>query len=132
LGGCGIRLVKLLLELCQLNYFIGSSVGSLHKMNVQIEEDIVGYGAIEGQRLSKDMPSKKISMCGDETLHPTPCLVAIEPVSNFILLEKYSEKRDAESWSAAMKEGLKDLSVEILQSASDEGKGLVKYVEKEL
>ncbi len=32
LGGCGIRLVKLLLELCQLKYFIGSSVGLSSKM----------------------------------------------------------------------------------------------------
>lgn len=132
LGGCGLRLVRLLLELCQLDRFVGSSVGTLHKLNVKIEEDLVSYGESERKYLSKDMPSKKISMCGDETFHPAPCLVAIEPVSNFILTEKYSEKRDAESWSAAMKEGLDGLSVEIIQSASDEGKGLVKYVEKEL
>ena len=132
LGGCGIRLVGLLIELCQLDHFIASSVGSLHKLNVKIEEDIVEYGSSEGHRLSQNMPSKEITMCGDETFHPAPCLVAIEPVSNFILTEKYSEKRDAESWSAAMKEGLKDMPVKIIQSASDEGKGLVKYVEKEL
>jgi hypothetical protein len=132
LGGCGLRLVSLILELCQLDRFVGSSVGSLHKLNVKIEEDLVDYGESEGKRLSKDMPSKKISMCGDETFHPAPCLVAIEPVSNFILTEKYSETRDARSWSAAMKEGLEGLPVEIIQSASDEGKGLVKYVEKEL
>ena len=132
LGGCGIRLVGLLIELCQLDHFIASSVGSLHKLNVKIEEDIVDYGSSEGHRLSQNMPSKEITMCGDETFHPAPCLVAIEPVSNFILTEKYSEKRDAKSWSAAMKEGLKDMPVKIIQSASDEGKGLVKYVEKEL
>jgi len=132
LGGCGLRLVSLILELCQLDRFVGSSVGSLHKLNVKIEEDLVAYGESEGKRLSKNMPAKKISMCGDETFHPAPCLVAIEPVSNFILTEKYSEKRDAESWSAAMKEGLEGLPVVIIQSASDEGKGLVKYVEKEL
>ena len=132
LGGCGIRLVGLIIELCQLDHFVASSVGSLHKLNVKIEEDIVDYGSSEGHRLSQDMPSKTITMCGDETFHPAPCLVAIEPISNFILTEKYSEKRDAESWSAAMKEGLGDMPVKIIQSASDEGKGLVKYVEKKL
>jgi len=132
LGGCGIRLVGVLLERIQLDRFVGCSTGSLHKLNAKMEEDIVAYGTTERGRLAKDMPSKKISMCGDETFHPAPCLVAIEPVSNFILTETYSEKRDAQSWSAAMQEGLKDLSVEIIQSASDEGKGLVKYVEKEL
>jgi hypothetical protein len=47
-------------------------------------------------------------------------------------LEEYSEKRDADSWSKAMKEALHDLPVSIIQSTSDEGSGLVKYVEKEL
>jgi hypothetical protein len=28
----------------------------------------------------------------------------MEPVSNFILLERYAEKRDAASWNAAMDE----------------------------
>jgi len=41
------------------------------------------------------MPKKKISICQDETFHPDICLVAMEPVSNFILLEKYDKKRDA-------------------------------------
>lgn len=132
LGGCGIRLVGVLLERCQLDCFIGCSTGSLHQLNAKMEEDIAEYGQTERERLAKDMREKKISMCGDETFHPTPCLVAIEPVSNFILTEKYSEKRDSESWSAAIREGLENLSVEIIQSASDEGKGLVKYVEKEL
>nr|HQS85098.1 DUF6399 domain-containing protein [Alphaproteobacteria bacterium]HQS94827.1 DUF6399 domain-containing protein [Alphaproteobacteria bacterium] len=132
LGGCGIRLVSLMLELCHLDHFVGNSIGSLHKLNVKMEEDIVNYGDSEGKRLSKGMPSKKISTCDDETFHPTPCLVSIEPVSNFILTEKYSEKRDAASWSLAMKEGLKDLPVTVIQSTSDEGTGLIKYVEKEL
>ena len=34
------------------------------------------------------MPQKEITVCQGETLHPETCLVAIEPVSNFILLEK--------------------------------------------
>jgi hypothetical protein len=78
------------------------------------------------------MKPKEITMCGDETFHPEICLVAIEPVSNFILTEKYSEKRDAASWSKAMNEGLAGLSVKVVQSTSDEGKGLLKYVNKEL
>lgn len=51
LGGCGLRLVSLILELCQLDRFVGSSVGSLHKLNVKIEEDLVAYGESEGKRL---------------------------------------------------------------------------------
>lgn len=132
LGHCGIRLVGLLLKLCQLNRFVGGSIGSLQKLNAKMEEEIVSYEEQERERLSKEMPTKKITTCADETFHPKPCLVAIEPVSNFILTEKYSEKRDAESWSVAMKEGLKNFPVEVIQATSDEGKGLIKFVEKEL
>lgn len=36
------------------------------------------------------MPKKMIMLCEDETFHPEICLVAIEPVSNFILVERYA------------------------------------------
>jgi hypothetical protein len=39
LGHCGIRLVGLLLKLCQLNRFVGGSIGSLQKLNVKMEEE---------------------------------------------------------------------------------------------
>jgi len=72
-GGCGLRVVSQFLEHSQLNHFVASSVGSLHKLNVHMEKNIVDYGVSERERLSKKMPSKKISLCGDETFHPAPC-----------------------------------------------------------
>lgn len=53
-----------------------------------LEEAVVTYGQEEGQRLGVTMPARSIALCEDETLHPQPCLVAIEPVSNFIVLEQ--------------------------------------------
>lgn len=97
-----------------------------------MEEAINQFGVDERKQLIPQMSHKKISVCQDETFHPEICLVAIEPVSNFIVLEEYSDKRDAESWSKAMNRALHDLPVEIIQSTSDQGTGLVKYVEKEL
>lgn len=35
-------------------------------------------------------------------------LVAIEPVSDFIVLETYAEKRDAKTWNAAVSKALAD------------------------
>jgi len=78
------------------------------------------------------MKPKEISVCQDENFHSDPCLVAIEPVSNFILLEKYSESRKAQEWTKAMDEATKGLSVVIVQSTSNEGKGIVHHVEKDL
>jgi len=104
----------------------------LCKQVAEMERLTNQFSSDEGQRLALEMPQKKISICQDETFHPEICLVAIEPVSNFILLEDYSEKRDAESWSMAMNNGIKGLPVEIIQSTSDEGTGLIKHVEQEL
>lgn len=131
-GGCGIRTVCLFLKLSKLSYFVASSYGAIQAMVKQMELDIVDFGVEERKELSKTMPPKKITICNDETFHPSPCLVSIEPVSNFILVEEYSEKRDAESWSEAMKQGLEGLPVDVIQVTSDEGKGVVKYIEKEL
>jgi hypothetical protein len=132
LGNNGIRSISLVLKLCQLDHFVGSSYGSIQKSTVQMEDVIEEYGKQERESLSANMEAKAITMCGDETFHPQTCLVAIEPVSNFIMAEQYSEKRDALSWANAMSAGLADLPITIVQSTSDEGKGLLKYVKDEL
>src|SRR2546421_502392 len=75
---------------------------------------------------------KKISVCQDETFHPEICLVGIEPVSNFILVEKYADNRDESSWNGAMREAVEGLEVQIIQSTSDEGKGLLAHVDNGL
>jgi len=132
IGGCGIRLVSLFFKLSCLDRFVASSIGALHKQNILMEQAIVEYEQQEKVHLAKNMPKKNITTAQDETFHPQPCLVAIEPISNFIVAEKYSEKRDAKSWTQAMKEGLQGLPVKIIQTTSDEGAGLLKFVKEEL
>lgn len=78
------------------------------------------------------MTPKEITTCQDETFHPETCLVAIEPISNFILLEKYTDGRKASDWTNAMEEAVKDMPITIVQSTSDEGKGIVRHVKKDL
>lgn len=128
IGGCGIRLVSLVLELTHLNHFVGSSYGTLCQRGKLLEEHIVKFGEEEQDRLSRSMPKKRISIAEDETFHPQPCLVAMEAVSNFILIEQYSEKRDAISWNQAIDKALANLPVEVIQSTSDEAKGIVNHV----
>jgi hypothetical protein len=131
-GGCGFRLVTQVLELSNLNHFVASSFETLRLSGIAMEEHVVAFGEEERSRLSVNMPNKKISIAEDETFHPQTCLVAIDLVSNFILLEKYTEKRDASSWNEAMNIALQGLSVEVIQSASDEAKGIINHVEKNL
>jgi Family of unknown function (DUF6399) len=131
-GPCGIRLVSLVLQMSSLDYFVASSYETLRERGVRMEEAIVAFGEEEKNRLSKTMPTKMISIAEDETFHHKPCLVAMEPVSNFILLERYGEKRDAESWNMMLGEALNGLPVKVIQSTSDEARGIVNHVEKNL
>jgi hypothetical protein len=88
---------------------------------------LVKFGDMEHARLAKHMPMKVITICEDETFHPQICLVGIESVSNFILLEKYASDRSAKTWNDAVAEGLAGLPIKVLQSTSDEGKGLISH-----
>jgi hypothetical protein len=67
--------------------------------------------------------------CLDETFHPEVCLVGIEPASNFILVETYSERRDAESWAQSLNAALTGLPVTIRQVTSDAASGLLRYAQ---
>jgi hypothetical protein len=131
-GPCGIRLVCLLLELTGLHVFVAASYGPQQKVSVAIEKAVVEFDQAEKQRLAQGMSPKPITVCQDETFHPETCLVAIEPVSNYILLEKYAENRKAETWTQAMAEATQGLPVELVQSTSDEGRGIRHHVEEDL
>ncbi len=132
LSPCGVDILAKFLHLSQLDKFVASSHGTLHKQSMQMEAVINQFGDLEGKKLALKMPKKKITLCEDEPFHPEICLVAMEPVSNFILLEAYSERRDGDSWSAAIKEALTDLPVDVIQATSDGGTGLIKHIEQSL
>ena len=128
LGSGGVRLVCEFLELSGISNFIASSYGTQRKVNVAIEKETGVFEKEEEARLSAEMESKQICVAEDETFHEKPCLVAIEPISNYILLEKYAEDRQAETWNEQMSEAIEDKPVRIVQSTSDEGRGIISHV----
>lgn len=125
----GIRNICWLLELSQLDWFIAASYGAQQKLAVSIEECIEQFGQEEKMRLAQRMPEREITLCEDETFHPQICLVAIEPVSNFLILEEYAAKRDAPTWNLAVTEALRPLSVTVIQCVSDEATALISHTE---
>jgi hypothetical protein len=78
------------------------------------------------------MTPKDITMTQDETWTGGLCLVAIEPVSNYILLEQTAEARDHDTWSELMSSALASLKCNVIRSTSDEAPGLLAYVEHHL
>jgi hypothetical protein len=131
-GACGIRLVCLFLKLTGLDRFVGASYGTQQQVNRHVEEAIVAYQREETTRLAQEMPPKEITATQDETFTGGLCLVAIEPVSNYILLEHTAEARDQDTWNALMKDALAGLNCKVIQSTSDEAPGLLAYVEHHL
>src|SRR5262249_28160566 len=83
-------------------------------------------------RLARDMPTKAITLAKDETFTGGLCLVAMEPKSNFIVLEQAAHGRDQDTWQALMEQALSGLNCQVIQSTSDEAPGLLAYVEHHL
>lgn len=132
-GGSGVRGIQEFLRLSKLHHWVASSTGALYGWIGLVEENIALFGKEQTRLLAKNMPLKKISIVEDESFHHgRPCLVAIEAVSNFIFVERYVKERSKEAWDLAVRDGLKDLQVKIVQSTSDEGKAILSHVKHEL
>ncbi len=132
LAGAGIRLVCRFLELSGLAPFVATSYGSQQKVNAALEEAVLAYAQQQRQALAEGMPERRITVGEDETYRPRICLVGLEPVSNFILLERYAEDRSAATRTQALEEALRGLRVEVVQGCSDEAKGLLRHVRQDL
>jgi len=131
----GIRAVCEFFRLSGLSDVAASSFGSVQAMSVQMLEEVGDLGGEmrEGLAgLARELGRRPITVCPDETFHPDICLVAEEPVSSFILLEQYAERRDAETWTEAMKSALEGLPVYVVQSTSDEAAALRKLAKEGL
>ena len=129
LGCGGVRWVCQFLELSGLSAFVASSYGVQQQLNVALEQAVVAYGRTEQTRLGALMVPRSIALCQDETFHPEICLVGIEPVSNFIVLERYAPDRTAESWTQALDQALKGLPVRGHRSDQRCGQRLVPACE---
>jgi Family of unknown function (DUF6399) len=131
-GACGIRLVCAFLQRSGLDRFVASSFGSQQALARQLEHALLDYGADQRRTLASRMTPQRITVCEDETFHPQVCLVSIEPVSDFILLEVYVQGRDAASWTTQLTTALEGLPVAVVQVTSDEAKGLLAHAREGL
>jgi len=108
---CGLRSISQFLRLSGLDQFLPPSFGAQQAFAAQLETELDEYGRQEEQRLAAQMPPREITVCEDETFHPQICLVAIEPVSDYLLLEQHAPQRDAETWNHRLDERLADWPV---------------------
>jgi len=128
-AGGGVRLVSEVLELSGLSAFVGASYGTQQALNAALEQAVVDVAAEQRQALAAGMRPRAITVCEDETFHPAICLVALEPVSNFILLERYAKDRTAATWTQALAEACAGLPITVVQGTSDEATALRRHIE---
>jgi hypothetical protein len=127
-GAVGIRSLSLFFALTPLRSFLACSYGAHQRLASELQSLIVQYGQDQRHKLAPATPVRQISLCEDENFHQgEPCLVAIEPVSNFLVVEVCSEQRDAKSWDGAVEQGLKGLPVTVVQVASDQASGIIAH-----
>jgi hypothetical protein len=124
-GTAGIRPLCRFLELAQLAPFVAASYGPHQRLATLLQELLGRYEQEQRQQLAPRMKAKAITLCEDENFHGAqPCLVAIEPVSNFLVLEVYRPQRDADTWTSVVSAALQGLPVTVVQVTSDLAKGL--------
>ena len=126
-NACGLRTIGQFLRLAKLDSFVASSYGALHSFATSLQTELGRFGDEEQQRLAATMTPKTITLAADENFHgPKPCLVAIEPVSNFLVVESYRDRRDGDTWTEAIQVRLKGLPLRVVLLTSDQAKGLLR------
>ena len=131
-NNCGIRDLCAFLELSGLDEFIAASYGAQQDIAREMESLLIAFGKHEDRRLAAEMPPREISVALDETFHPAICLVGMEPVSGFLVLEEYQSQRDADTWNRCLGAKLASLPVTVCQVVSDQASALIHYAEADL
>lgn len=124
-GTSGIRPLCRFLELAQLSPFVAASYGSHQHLATLLQQLLAQYDQEQRCQLAPTMTPKDITLCEDENFHSVQlCLVAIEPLSNFLVLEVYQPQRDANTWNCVVQTALEGLAVRVIQVTSDLAQGL--------
>lgn len=132
MGGGGVGLVRTFLAWCGLDRLVACSDRHLHGRVQAMLRAAESWSVAERARLAAAMARRTIGLCVDETFHDGMLLVAQDLLSGYLLVEKRSERRDADTWNAALQEGLAGLPVTVEQVTSDEAEGLLSLTRKHL
>jgi hypothetical protein len=132
LCACGLRVLSNLLRDSGLAPFVGTSVAAQWELATAIDNAIVTYGEEQHARMAPVLAGKEITLAADENFHEGPCLVAIEPASNFVVVEKVADARGVDDWKGAMVPVLASLGVRVTQVTSDSGTAILALAESVL
>ena len=115
-----------------LHTLVACSESSLRKTRKAMIGAVGAWGDAQDAALAAGMAPKDILASFDENFHRGMTLVAMEATSGFLLVEKAAEHRDAKTWAAALREGIRAWPVTIVGLIGDEAKGLIRCALQEL
>ena len=131
-GGLGVAMVRSLLTLTGLHVLVACSDSTLHRARRAMIDAIGDWADQQGKSLGNTMAPKELLVALDENFHQGLMLVAMDAVSNFILVETYADKRDAESWAGVLRASVASWPVRIVSLLGDEAKGLIRCAREQL
>lgn len=119
-GSSGLPGVREFLHNSGLNRYVASSIGTLHDFWKRCEDCILSFGELWERNLAAKMKQKNISVIADETFFKgKPCLVAIDALSNYILIEINKNDRKAKTWEIELQKSIESHPVTVKQVISD-------------
>lgn len=124
--------MRSLLTLTGLHVLVACSDSTLHRARRAMISAIGDWAAHQGTSLGKTMAPKELLVALDENFHQGLMLVAMDAVSNFLLVETYADKRDAESWASVLRASVASWPVRIVSLLGDEAKGLIRCAREQL
>ena len=124
-----MRLVCECLELSGLSAFVGASYGSQQGLHAALGQAMAEIAAEQPAALAVGTATRAVTVSEDETFHPAICLVVVEPVSGFIVLEQYAADRTAATWTQALSAACAGLPNTVVQGTADEATALGRHIE---
>ncbi len=127
-AGSGVRLVCELLELSGLSALLGASYGSQQGLSAALEQAVMAVAGEQRAVLAAGMRPRAVAVCEDERFQPAICLVALEPVSGFIVLEQYAADRTAATWTQALRAACAGLPITMVPGTADAATALCRHI----
>ena len=131
-GGLGVAMVRAFFRHAGLDELSACSETSLRRSRSAMITAISAWGDAQDRELAQTMPTRDILACVDENFHAAMMLVAMEPVSGMLLVERDATHRDGATWAEALREVKAVWPVRLLALVGDEARGLIRCAQKHL
>lgn len=124
--GAGVERVQFILKALGLDKRIACSRAHLQERVITMSARVRDFGVEATHALCAKLQERVVNLVADEMwLAGTMVLVALDPVSGWIGVQKTALKRDGETWTGEVRDAFKGMSLTIRTVGADCAKGLI-------